>query len=275
MEGYAGVTSARETTPAPATVTRRNNGGTSTLAWGRLAVSTDAPDRLGEGHPASATDVKGEASSAAVAILSQVEAPPLVACERCTTPLCASRDRSSIGSSYGDGRPSRRCRAPDRDCPDEQRLPIRMGPVLKSPANVKPPWDWKGRLGNQAAFSIASQFTSTGGQQGPVYHGWKAATTTPRQPQGPTGRAVGQSCRGGRPAWLALLPIMVRDQPRWHMTRAHRGFLGRARGRATARQHHGDGLRIGHVGHSLPLAQNARLTSLTHLTDHIAPTLGL
>ena len=105
-----------------------------------------------------------------------------------------------MGSSHGDRRPSRRCRAPDRDCPDEQRLPIRMGPVLKSPANVKPPWDWKGRLGNQAAFSIASQFTSTGGQQGPVYHGWKAATTTPRQPQGPTGRAAGQSCRGGRPA---------------------------------------------------------------------------
>jgi hypothetical protein len=26
---------------------------------------------------------------------------------------------------------------------------------------------------------------------------------------------------------------------------------------------------------SLPLAQNARFTSLTHLTDHIAPRLGL
>jgi hypothetical protein len=32
----------------------------------------------------------------------------------------------SIGSSYGDGRPSRRCRAPVRDCPDEQRHPIRI-----------------------------------------------------------------------------------------------------------------------------------------------------
>ena len=178
MEGHAGVTSARETTPAPATVTRRNNGGTSTLAWGRLAVSTDAPDRLGEGHPASATDVKGEASSAAVAILSQVEAPPLVACERCTTPLCASRDRGSMGSSYGDGRPSRRCRAPERAAASDQDAACpEIARKCEATVGLERPLGKPGGL----FYCIAVHFNR--GQQGPVYHGWKAATTTPRQPQ--------------------------------------------------------------------------------------------
>jgi hypothetical protein len=51
-------------------------------------------------------------------------------------------------------------RAADRDCPDAQRPPIRAQPgdrppahkVLRSPVDVEPPWDRRGRLGRRTAF---------------------------------------------------------------------------------------------------------------------------
>ena len=47
--------------------------------------------------------------------------------------LALSACCGSIGSSYGDGKPSRRCRAPVRDCPDLQRSPIRIRPGDRPP----------------------------------------------------------------------------------------------------------------------------------------------
>ena len=40
--------------------------------------------------------------------------------------LCVSHAWGLLGSSYGDGKPSRRIGQQDRDCPDVQRYPIRI-----------------------------------------------------------------------------------------------------------------------------------------------------